>query len=104
MSGLIRDSSEALVPGAQISVVNEQNRRAPLHRVQHIRDLLLAFAESWRYRITVEAKGFETSVREGAILEVAQKESIDFVLKVGDTQQSVTSRRIHRRSMRPTAP
>ena len=90
MSGLIRDSSEALVPGAQISVVNEQTgaHRSTVSNTSGIYSL--PSLSPGRYRITVEAKGFETSVREGAILEVAQKESIDFVLKVGDTQQSVT--------------
>jgi hypothetical protein len=80
MSGLIRDSSEALVPGAQISVVNGQTgaHRSTVSNTSGIYSL--PSLSPGRYRITVEAKGFETSVREGVILEVAQKESIDFVL------------------------
>lgn len=90
LSGLIRDSSEAVVPNAKVSVLNEQtgglrttfSNTAGLYSVPSL--------APGRYKITVEAQGFETSVREGVALEVAQKGRVDFLLKVGDTKQSVT--------------
>lgn len=78
------------MPNAQVSVVNQQTgaRRATVSNSAGVYSV--PSLNPGRYKITVEAQGFQTSVLEGVTVEVAQKQRLDFVLKVGDTRQSVT--------------
>jgi hypothetical protein len=90
LSGLIKDSSDSAVPEAQVSVMNAQTggKRTTVSNSAGLYSLPSLLPG--QYKITVEKEGFETSIREGVTLEVAQTARMDFTLRVGATQQAVT--------------
>ena len=90
MSGLIRDSSEALVPGAQVSVVNEQTgaHRSTVSNTSGIYSL--PSLESWPLQDHRRGEGIRDQRARRSRPGGGAEGAIDFVLKVGDAKQSVT--------------
>jgi hypothetical protein len=90
VAGFVRDQSSADVPDAKVQIKNvdtgvERSSVTSQDGLYAIPELLPG-----RYTVTVQHEGFQTVVREGIILEVAQNARIDFTLQVGATQQAVT--------------
>ena len=89
VSGRIADSSGALVPNAQVSVVNTETNfenttttnTDGLFRVPSLRP--------GPYRVTVKATGFKTYVREGLDLHVGDNLAVNGALEVGGMTESV---------------
>src|SRR5262245_49909608 len=90
ISGTVKDSTGALVPGATVSVVNTDtgvtvrtlktdptgNYSAPLLPIGH-------------YRVTAAAPGFNTTVQKDIELNVNDNLTVNATLRVGSTQESV---------------
>jgi hypothetical protein len=90
VSGVIGDSSEAVVPGANVTLVNQATG---IQRVSHSNQeggYALASLQPGVYKVTVRKEGFQTLTRLGVRLEVAQNARIDFTLQVGNMEQEVT--------------
>lgn len=90
LSGFIVDSSDAVVPGATVIAVNEEQgfRRDTRSGASGI--FVLPYLYPGHYKVTVRAEGFRTLVRFGLKLDAAQSARIDFHLQVGDVQEVVT--------------
>src|SRR5438128_2617497 len=90
LSGLILDSSDAGVPGAMVSVTNEDTgfRRVVYSRTDG--GYMVASLEPGVYKITVRKPGFRTKIRFGVKLEVSQPARLDFALAVGSMQEAIT--------------
>jgi Carboxypeptidase regulatory-like domain/TonB dependent receptor len=90
LSGLILDSSDAGVPGASISALNEETgfRRTSYSRPDG--GYTVASLEPGVYKITVRKPGFRTIIRFGVRIEVAQPARLDFTLAVGSMQEAIT--------------
>jgi hypothetical protein len=90
ISGLVLDPSKASVAGADIALRNEQTggRRSIQSNQQGFYSL--SALRAGVYRLTVRAAGFETVVREGIVLEVGQSARLDFNLRIGEPQTTVT--------------
>ena len=90
LSGLVTDSANAVLPHANILIVNRNtgvSRQAKTDaRGQYVAPAL----QPGRYRITVGAKGFETLLTENVTLNVGQNANLGFQLKVGSEGQTVT--------------
>src|SRR6185369_8926520 len=90
ISGLIQDASESEVPGAELILRNDQTggRRT----VRSSESGLYAFTTlpPGVYRMTVRAAGFETIVREGIELQIGENARLDFTLRIGDVQTTIT--------------
>ncbi|MDP8981741.1 MAG: TonB-dependent receptor [Acidobacteriota bacterium] len=90
VSGVILDASSASVPGALVSVVNEDTgvRRTTLSQPDggYVVSPLLAGV----YKITVRKIGFRTMIRFGVRLLESQPERVDFNLVIGSVQETVT--------------
>ena len=90
LSGLVTDSANAVLPHANILIVNRDtgvSRQAKTDaRGQYVAPAL----QPGRYRITVGAKGFETLLTENVTLNVGQNANLGFQLKVGSEGQTVT--------------
>jgi hypothetical protein len=90
LSGLILDPSEAGVPGAMISAINEDTG---FRRIAYSRSdggYTVASLEPGVYKITVRKAGFRTLMRFGVKIEVSQPARLDFTLPVGSMQEAIT--------------
>jgi hypothetical protein len=89
IAGVVKDSSGAAVPGAQVRIVNEETNvtvdsitnEAGLYRVGALVPA--------RYRVEVELMGFEPVSRRPITLEVGQMLAVDVTLNVAGQTESV---------------
>src|SRR5579872_7372726 len=90
LSGFIWDSSDALVPAAGVSVVNEETGFRRDTRSGDGGSYQVAYLNPGHYKITVRRDGFRTLVQFGIKLDAAQSARLDFHLQLGDVQEVVT--------------
>ncbi|MCC6859216.1 MAG: TonB-dependent receptor [Bryobacterales bacterium] len=89
ITGRIIDATGAVVPGAQISVVNTatnftftaQTNEQGIFRVQSL--------QPGPYRVTVQAQGFKTVVRENIDLRTGDTLALDSTLEVGAVAEQI---------------
>jgi hypothetical protein len=89
ISGIVTDSSGAVLPDAKVVVLNEDtgvSRTIEADSNGHYSALSLSLGN---YRVTGSRDGFQTVVRTGIVLTVAQEEVVDLALTVGSVTQSV---------------
>ncbi len=90
ITGLVKDQSNASVPGAEIEAVNEATGAARSTISGEDGFYRLPLLTPGRYRLTASSTGFQTLVREGIRVSVNQTARVDLQLEVGDLSQSVT--------------
>lgn len=90
LAGTVTDSSQAVVPGVQISLTNTGTsaRRTTTSNEQGL--YTLPFLDPGIYDIQVQKAGFRTLNRSGLKLDVAQVAAINFSLEVGAVSEQVT--------------
>jgi hypothetical protein len=89
ISGTVKDSSGAVLPGTKIVVLNDNtgiSRTVEADTVGHYSASSLGLGN---YRITATQDGFQTQVRSGVVLTVGQEAVVDMVLSVGAVNQTV---------------
>ena len=89
VSGLITDASGAVVPKANVLVLNKDNGIARTTESNNEGYYVLPLLQPGNYTITVTTPGFQTATRDGIKLEVSQNARTDFTLQVGANRQSV---------------
>jgi hypothetical protein len=90
ITGVVQDSSGAVIPGAQVQITNEESgltvpattNQVGLYRVPNLYPGV--------YRVAVEAPGFQHLVRSGITLQIAQTLQLDLTLELGNVQETVT--------------
>src|SRR6266540_6034794 len=81
--GVVKDSTGALVPGVQITIVHVQtNRRFSARTNDQGRYMSVALPVG-EYRLECELPGFKKALRSGINLQVQDTAVVDFVLAVG---------------------
>src|SRR5215475_13370962 len=70
ISGTITDASGAIVPGAQVMVVNTETNFESLTTTNSDGFFRIPSLRPGPYRVTVKAAGFKTSIRGGIDLRV----------------------------------
>lgn len=89
IEGIIRDSSGALLPGATVTLQQQETGfQRELVSDQQGRYLGIALPLG-TYKISVVLAGFETAVRENVPLAVGQTLRIDFTMGVGGVREQV---------------
>jgi hypothetical protein len=90
ISGLVRDSSGAVVVGAKVTAVQGGTgfTRAALSNESGL--YVIANIPIGEYDLTIESKGFKTYKRTGVTVSVNAKVSADVDLEVGQVSESVT--------------
>lgn len=89
ISGRVTDSTDAVITGAAVKVVNEESgiaasattNEAGLYRVTSLLPGV--------YRVEIEVSGFQRSVRNGVVVQVSQTVQVDQVLTVGNVTETV---------------
>jgi hypothetical protein len=91
LTGQITDVSGAAVPGARVTVVDQQRgSKTMVTTDEHGNYTFPELAPGDQYQITVDKQGFKQSVQHNVSLQVAQSAKIDLRLDVGDVSESVT--------------
>src|SRR5262249_33625854 len=89
ITGTVYDSAGAVIPGAQVSAINEET--GVTYRQQTTAAGLYAFASLpvGRYTIIADVKGFKTIRTTGNVLAVDTPLTVDVTLQPGGSQEVV---------------
>ncbi|MCL6505710.1 MAG: carboxypeptidase regulatory-like domain-containing protein [Bryobacteraceae bacterium] len=90
ISGTVSDPSGAVVPNAQVTIVNEQTGFKRSGATNEVGFYSFRGLEAGVYTVTVTAPGFKTSERKGISLHVADDRVVPVVLELGAPTESVT--------------
>jgi len=90
LAGMIRDPTEAAVPDAVVTVVNQDTGFRRLISSHSDGSYNVVSLEPGLYKITVRHPGFRTLIRLGVHVDLAQPVRVDFNLPLGSMQESIT--------------
>jgi len=90
ITGVIYDSTGAVLPGARITVTNLGTHFAWTGQTSAAGDYLVSFLPVGAYEVAAEAQGFKRMVRTGISLSAAEKARVDLTLQLGQVAQQVT--------------
>jgi hypothetical protein len=89
VTGVVTDPSGATVPGAKVTLVDENKGYSFTATTDSAGRYLVRSVPPGSYKIRVEAKGFQAEQETGVTLDVSQNISIDFAMKVGGASETV---------------
>ncbi len=87
--GTLTDSTGAVVPGANINIVNTETQFAYTGQSTADGAYYIPNLKPGNYQLTIEAAGFKKYVREGIILRTSEQPRIDIKLEVGAVSDSI---------------
>jgi hypothetical protein len=87
--GTITDGSGAAVPGALVTVTNTGTSAKFAVRTGSVGFYTAPMLAIGAYSVTVEHPGFKKSTRSGIVLEVDQRQRVDFRLEIGTVAESL---------------
>ena len=90
ITGQVTDSSKSAVPNADVKATNLANNELKETKANSSGYYSLPYLNPGTYKVDVSAPGFQTLIREGIILQVADKLNLPLVLQVGQMTQEVT--------------
>src|SRR5687768_11375752 len=90
IAGTITDPSHAVVPGATLKIVNIDTNDTRVAVSNDRGQYNVPFLPSGRYTVTCELDGFQTTRRQGIVVETDQEVRVDFPLKTGTVTEAVT--------------
>src|SRR5260370_11876781 len=90
LSGMISDPSDAAVPDAAITAVNQDTGFRRLASWHSDGSYCVVSLEPGPYKITVRHPGFRTLIRLGVRADVERPVRVDFNLPLGSMQESIT--------------
>ena len=88
--GTISDSSGAVVPNAAITITNMATGQTRKLASNDAGQYVASALPIGNYDVRVQASGFSLADTTGVVLNVGDRRRIDFTLKVGATQTSIT--------------
>ena len=89
LTGRITDQSAAVIPGANLTVINEDTGIKRATESNELGYYTVPLLQPGHYRVTVQKEGFRPLTRSGITLEVEQTARVDFVLELGAVTESV---------------
>jgi hypothetical protein len=87
--GRVTDPTGAAVPGAKITVKNEQTGATKEYTTDPSGNYTVSYLIPGTYDVTAEMASFKRAVRSGVTVEVDQKGVVNFALEVGTVNESV---------------
>src|ERR1044072_9050941 len=90
LTGLITDTTGAVVPGARITAINTATNVEQTTKSDSSGYFTFQILPIGVYQLTVEVQEFKKSIRNGVALQVGQKARIDFALEIGQVSESVS--------------
>jgi hypothetical protein len=89
ISGTVTDSTSAVVPGATVTVTNEETHLQTKATTDSAGYYLAINLPVGSYNVSVEAKGFRKASRNGFSLDNAARLTVDFKLEIGGVSETV---------------
>src|SRR5438093_4137015 len=89
ISGLIRDSTGAVIPGASVTARNVETGITRTVSTEEQGRYQLPNLSVGRYEVQVSLSGFQTAVRSGIVLAVGEQAAVNFTLQVGQVAEKV---------------
>jgi hypothetical protein len=90
LSGIVRDPSQALVPRALVTILNEDTNAERTSSTNNDGEYTVAFVAPGWYTISVQAQGFRPARRSNLKLDVSEIARLDFVLELPAVGESVS--------------
>jgi hypothetical protein len=91
ITGHVVDPSNAVVPGAEVKLVNQATGVIVTTRTNPLGDFIFPDMQPGTFNATVEAAGFKALEKVGLVLNASQNLAAGiFVLQVGEVSQSIT--------------
>src|ERR1700760_5024133 len=87
--GTVTDPGGAVVPAAQVTVVNEGTQFSRTATTNGNGQFVVDSFPTGNISVTAERTGFEKLVRTGLLLTAADVITVDLQLRLGSTQQTV---------------
>jgi hypothetical protein len=90
LNGTILDQAAAVVPGAVVTATNNQTGVEHTATSTSAGSYTLPYLPPGNYTVAVSAAGFQRSVAENVTLRLAQTQTLDLTLEVGQVTESIT--------------
>ncbi len=90
ITGIVTDSSGAVIPGATVAVTSVTTGTKKEARTSSGGDYILNYLIPGSYDVTVTANGFGASTENGILLQVNQTARVNVSLRVGSATQTVS--------------
>jgi hypothetical protein len=90
VQGVVKDTAGAVLPNATVVLVNPSTDRQMRATTNALGAYAFTFVSAGQYRITVDATGFATFVREQITVDLDGVAVIDATLQVGSGSQTIT--------------
>ena len=90
VQGLVTDSSDAVVPGARVTLQNNGTGIVAAREVGTNGAYIFDSVEPGTYTVTAELQGFSKQVHENVLVQTRADVSVNFSLKPGGTIETVT--------------
>lgn len=90
ISGTVKDSSGAALPGANVVILNQDTGISRTLQTDQGGQYSAPSLNPGNYRVTGTRDGFQTEVRTGVVLTVGQEAIVDLSLPVGTVTETVT--------------
>ncbi|HEY1463663.1 MAG TPA: carboxypeptidase regulatory-like domain-containing protein [Terriglobales bacterium] len=88
--GTVTDPSGSVLPNVAITVTNNDTGRVTTFATSDAGQYVAPGLVIGHYTVKAEASGFTSSVKEGVVLNVGDRDRLDFALKVGAISEKVT--------------
>jgi hypothetical protein len=92
LGGQVLDSSEASIPGAAVTVINEETGARRVLQSQADGGWVVGGLDPGVYKITVRKEGFRTLVRFDVRVRAGETARVNFTLPVGSLEETITVR------------
>ncbi|MPY88461.1 MAG: hypothetical protein GEU99_11100 [Luteitalea sp.] len=90
ISGVIRDATGGVIPGATITATNDNTGGATIQVTDDSGFYLFPNLQPGVYEVTAELQGFKKAVKSSLQLDAAAKITSDFTLETGELTEEVT--------------
>ncbi len=88
--GYVRDSSGAAVPGASVTLIDQQTKASVVAQTNGQGSYEFTDVKIGQYEVSVKANGFDISTTQPFTVTVNARQRVDLALKVGSSNETVT--------------
>ncbi len=90
VQGLVTDSSQAVVAGAQVTLKNNDTNVTAVTKTNEVGQYLFDFVIAGNYSVTVELQGFRRFVQKNVLVQTGGAVTADAKLEVGAVGEAIT--------------
>lgn len=89
IQGTVMDKTQAVIPGASVSLVNTKTGVVTNQKTSEVGHYIFDYVEPGAYEVNVEAAGFAKFVQQNVTMQARGDVTVNAVLKLGASDQSV---------------